>query len=314
MKRTTILNFALAIAIILAAASRVFAMRDPGGPAGPYADGMSLYEYARSVPVVRRDPTGRWTEVERKGKPRARVCSDSAQDTWADLAKEIHLDEGQFALWAMREDGGQVGGAPQVGVWYTVPNTIYSMKGYLGVKQMLRWALSGLSEAAKGDGYRVVEPPGTKSNVMAMFEDPDVQGWFWASHGEPGVGGVLYTEGWDPLHFWTSLSEGVIGMELGIRTWEERGMRLAELQRRLHSIHSREVVGRQHHLLGVVILFACGSAERVIPMDSAWSDVVSSNGSFVGFYGYTWPELDAIRGKMPLIQPGTGEAGAKPGG
>lgn len=58
MNRTTILNFALVIAIIFAAGSRVFAMRDPGGPSGPYADGMNLYQYVRSNPVFRSDPSG----------------------------------------------------------------------------------------------------------------------------------------------------------------------------------------------------------------------------------------------------------------
>jgi hypothetical protein len=57
MKRTTLLTATLAIAIIIAAKPAI-AMRDPGGPGGPYADGMNLYQYARSDPAGHRDPSG----------------------------------------------------------------------------------------------------------------------------------------------------------------------------------------------------------------------------------------------------------------
>jgi len=58
MKRTTLLTSALAIAVVFALANPADAMRDPGGPAGPYADGMNLYQYVNSAPTVRVDPLG----------------------------------------------------------------------------------------------------------------------------------------------------------------------------------------------------------------------------------------------------------------
>jgi len=59
MKRTTLLTSALAMAIVFALANPADAMRDPGGPAGPYTDGMNLYEYASARPLQMIDPDGR---------------------------------------------------------------------------------------------------------------------------------------------------------------------------------------------------------------------------------------------------------------
>ena len=58
MMRTILLAVALALATICVATTSALAMRDPGGPAGPYADGMSLYEYCSSGPAKGNDPLG----------------------------------------------------------------------------------------------------------------------------------------------------------------------------------------------------------------------------------------------------------------
>lgn len=54
MKRTTLLTAALALAIIFTTASPVLAMRDLVG----YGDGMNLYNYGRSQPIMHTDPMG----------------------------------------------------------------------------------------------------------------------------------------------------------------------------------------------------------------------------------------------------------------
>jgi hypothetical protein len=85
MKRTTLLVGALAIAVI-ATATPAFAMRDPGpggmrgampprvgqaGLGGQYADGMNLYQYARSTPPNGTDPMGKlfWLSGCSSSKP-----------------------------------------------------------------------------------------------------------------------------------------------------------------------------------------------------------------------------------------------------
>jgi len=72
MRRTTLLIAALAITATIATAGPALAMRDPGPnamygpvpgvgqarPGGQYSDGMNLYQYVRSNPVRRADPSG----------------------------------------------------------------------------------------------------------------------------------------------------------------------------------------------------------------------------------------------------------------
>jgi hypothetical protein len=58
MNRILMLKMVLAVVIALAVAEPALAMRDAGGPAGPYGDGMHLYQYAASAPPRYVDPTG----------------------------------------------------------------------------------------------------------------------------------------------------------------------------------------------------------------------------------------------------------------
>ena len=82
MRRTTLETAVPAIILILVMIAPVFAMRDPvpggmqlynhgGGapvPAAQYSDGMNLYQYVRSQPVTRTDPSGLWGgDVHNKG-------------------------------------------------------------------------------------------------------------------------------------------------------------------------------------------------------------------------------------------------------
>jgi hypothetical protein len=116
MKRTTLLTAALAIAVV-ATATPAFAMRDPGagsgmamynyGPQPPrigqtglnnqYADGMNLYEYVGSNPVVRQDPMGLWWKKELKREYREirrdGTCGITKvyYETWGHWY-ELHLD------------------------------------------------------------------------------------------------------------------------------------------------------------------------------------------------------------------------------
>ncbi len=89
-----------------------------------YADGMNLYEFVRSNPVVNRDPSGLWTEIKRKkDEARAECCAETG-DTWGSLAEKIKLDPSEYTKWAMRKGGGEVEANPVPGATYTVPNTV----------------------------------------------------------------------------------------------------------------------------------------------------------------------------------------------
>jgi len=63
MKGITLLTAVMAVSAISAMATPALAMRDVGGPAGPNADGMSLYQYVRSAPPNYVDSNGRAAQV-----------------------------------------------------------------------------------------------------------------------------------------------------------------------------------------------------------------------------------------------------------
>lgn len=68
------------------AATGSFVERDSPGPMAPYHDGMNLYQYVQSSPIVRLDPSGLWTtaDCDRWYDQCGNLCRAMPNNTWGD--------------------------------------------------------------------------------------------------------------------------------------------------------------------------------------------------------------------------------------
>jgi len=172
-----------------------------------HADGPGLYEYTRSYPTAARDPSGRWTDVERKGEARARVCCNSADDTWLPLAKEVGHDEDEHHLWAKDEQGNPSSDPPEPGRWYTLPNKViidYAMprrkpQDLFGNAAIQRWErlTRSLGQSAQRKGFMVETHqwglPGASDPIAQHMADEDLYAYAFVGHGQGGVLVYAYT-------------------------------------------------------------------------------------------------------------------------
>lgn len=143
-----------------------FTQRDPVG--AQYTDGMNLYQYVGSNPLVRVDPSGlEWKVVRNNGKRRATVTGECG-DKVSDLAPKINMDPDKFVLWLKVEDGKARPKTIDEGLaedrTFSVPNVVF-----VGVGEMNFFA-RGFTGSTPGKVAQILQKKGF--NV-------DYQDWYF---------------------------------------------------------------------------------------------------------------------------------------
>ena len=202
--------FLTTLVLILAAAEPAQARRhyQPGhgrwlqrDPA-EYVDGMNLYEYVASRPLLVGDPMGLW-KIYREGLEWANVESEEG-DTVDELARMILLDSSEYGLWLWQDEPdpdpccSYPGDEYEIlsdGCMFTVPNTVVIVKADLGTEsnrwgrfldifRTIRSSLCRISRESRAGGYHVRWLRGpTATEVTGALQDPYLHKFAFGGHG-----------------------------------------------------------------------------------------------------------------------------------
>ena len=158
-----------------------------------YVDGMNVYECVRGMAIMAADPLGFWTGPARQRSPRAQVCAEADMDPIEPLADRIRLNAGE-ALgpkgWLKDVDGSDVNSYIDIrkDKPYTVPNTIYILRGDIGFGIWPLYYRAGQSASGyKSQGYHVVDNKQARAEaIRAAFGAESIHGLEFWGHGENG--------------------------------------------------------------------------------------------------------------------------------
>jgi hypothetical protein len=334
MKRThliAVLAGIVAVAVFAADASAMyhptlgrFTSRDPGpggamrgGAAGPasagafiprdptgnnhYGDGMNLYQYVGSNPIVRADPSGLKWQIDRDGLHMKARAIPERGDTVAGLATEIGLSPTDAIKWITWEPtdsyllhngkllkkggtGYKTVNDPMTGCeWFEVPNTVlaYWAGDFAGLGRFwVRWQQDVATLRARG--FVVDEQKGWtgarwETELIEMTKYKDLHGVFFWGHGVIGRGIIPW---WDTFGLITNPKSGWVGLDLGGGE---------------QTTYAR---WRPEYQLGLGILWACGTDPTAKPFFS---------GIFKGFSGVGVPHGSHLYGPSvaELLPPGS---------
>jgi len=188
--------------------------RDPGPDSAPaptreYADGMNLYQYVGSNPVLYVDPSGMW-RIERKKEATAIATTTDDNDTVESLAAQINLKASQWELWLQPANPDSqdsysirtVGSQHKACGTFKIPNTILAAwAGWEGFGQGFGkfWVMWGKDvDDLKAKGFAVDEKDNlTASSLLGEIRNLSsaraLHGFLFWGHG-PGSLGILTKE------------------------------------------------------------------------------------------------------------------------
>ena len=248
--------------------------RDPGG----YADGMSLYEYGMSNPVIGADPLGLIWKVKRAGGSQADV--KGCDDTVDNLALGIGLDGQQFRQWLESDDGGPLPASETANIGYEwrkfkIPNTMHAYwAGELGEfgKWWVMWNMD--VETLKERGFKVDENQGwTAAQFESYFAtktaSKQMHGLFFWGHG------LQYKSTWIGL-----LTDSGKKKAKAIGQYTDPAGLTQTFE--YNPYHTPYGLWRPAYNLGLGVLWACGT-------DPAARIAFSENATFRGFKDVGWP-------------------------
>ena len=159
--------------------------QDPIGENG----GANLYAMVGNDPINKWDDWGLKWNIDRKGGPRANVCSDETTDTIGSLSTKIGLDADESPYWLKDSQGtGITPSNFKHSATYTIPNTIVLTVGDVASSEIgndiafLNMYASKL--AAKGYSLaKYIAPEYRATSIKNSLAGDDVTGWVYSGHG-----------------------------------------------------------------------------------------------------------------------------------
>ena len=171
--------------------------QDPQG----YTDGMNLYEYGGSNPLIRIDLYGLKWEINRKRPERRAEVVGGCDDTIDDLARETGMDPRYFRNWLVPTDSKPLPKSPTEKLnepkrTFTVPNTVIVALGEMN------WLLNYLSRGVAFQANSILKQKGFYvlyydfgirpwSSSSITWYHRDLYGLVGFGHGQFGKGGKL---------------------------------------------------------------------------------------------------------------------------
>ena len=244
-------------------------------PIGFAAGDANLYRYVGNEVTNATDPSGLW-RIKRRGQPWAFAIAEKG-DTAADLAKLIHLDAEEYHKW-LRVSGESVHprtvhSALPTGCAYQVPNTIgvyTSVQTGFDYWFPPSW-LFGMANKAR----RIAVASGRKAEREG----------FMVVYRLDGSSDDVFKE------LWTL--DGISGIAFGGHGAEVDGSWLGFIADPENESAVRPSDVKPPYKLHAIKGFSCGSANPIDasnlpiggPPTMMWSDLLSENGSFVGYFG-----------------------------